>query len=213
MNKPAQPTERSLAIAENLRNRRKELGLKQKTLAQRACVSQAIISKLENAKPDESKKLPQIAAALGWTVEQLTGDPEETTQPVPANSTKIPVFNTGNLTLKDQPGAIHSLEATDGWITMNIRRPVAASNLAIITGFGDAMTGIFNPGDPLLIDTSDVELNHGGIYFFRVGNECFIRRLQRNPDEGIKVLSENKAYATPVFLCLKLLPIHNNYYQ
>ena len=31
-----------------------------------------------------------------------------------------------------------------------------------------------------------------GLYFFRVDNEGFIKRLQRIPGEGLRVLSENR---------------------
>ena len=56
------------------------------------------------------------------------------------------------------------------------------------------MRGMFNPGDPLLMDRGITSIDFDGVYFFRMGDEGFIKRLQRIPGEGLVVISENKAY-------------------
>jgi phage repressor protein C with HTH and peptisase S24 domain len=53
---------------------------------------------------------------------------------------------------------------------------------------------MFEPGDPLIIDTGVKSVEFDAIYFFRVDSEGFIKRLQRIPGEGIRAISENKAY-------------------
>ena len=68
----------------------------------------------------------------------------------------------------------------------------SAKDLCIVTGFGDSMRPLFNPGDPLLVDISVNTVEFDTIYFFRVGNEGFIKRLQRIPGEGLRVLSANR---------------------
>lgn len=70
------------------------------------------------------------------------------------------------------------------------------NNLAIVTGFGDSMRGMFNPGDPLLVDRGVTSVDADAVYFFRVGEEGFIKRLQRIPGEGIRVKSVNPDYDT-----------------
>ena len=50
-------------------------------------------------------------------------------------------------------------------------------NLAIVTGFGPSMRPMFNPGDPLLVDTGVKVIDHEGVYFFRVGDEGFIKLI------------------------------------
>lgn len=67
-------------------------------------------------------------------------------------------------------------------------------NLCIVTGFGDSMPDTFNSGDPVLVDRGVTQCDHDGVYFFRVGDEGFIKRLQRIPGIGIRVLSQNKEY-------------------
>lgn len=118
------------------------------------------------------------------------------------DETRIEQFDTGGamghgLILQDQPGVIRSWTVTPDWIQKNVHRITSPKNLSIVTGFGDSMKGVFNPGDPLLVDTGVTRADIDGIYFFRVGEEGFIKRLQRIPTENGVVLrakSENKAY-------------------
>jgi phage repressor protein C with HTH and peptisase S24 domain len=56
---------------------------------------------------------------------------------------------------------------------------------------------MFNPGDPLVVDLSVTTVDYDAVYFFRVGNEGFIKRLQRIPGEGLRVLSANRDHYEP----------------
>lgn len=112
---------------------------------------------------------------------------------------EIPQFETGGamgsgLLLRDQPGVIQSWHVNSEWIQKNIKSHTGAANLCIVTGFGDSMKGMFNSGDPLVVDRGVTSVDYDAVYFFRVGDEGFIKRLQRIPGEGLRVLSENKKY-------------------
>ena len=115
---------------------------------------------------------------------------------------RIEQFDTGGamghgLVLQDQPGVIRSWTVSPDWVQKNVHRITSAKNLAIVTGFGDSMKGVFNPGDPLLIDTGVTEADIDGIYFFRVGEHGFVKRLQRIPTINgmtLRAKSENPAY-------------------
>lgn len=96
--------------------------------------------------------------------------------------------------LPDQPGQITSWRVTMEWAEKMIPANTGKSNLKIVTGFGDSMRGVFKNGDPLLIDVGTNSVMVDGIYFFRVGDEAFIKRLQRIPGQGILVLSSNPGY-------------------
>lgn len=98
------------------------------------------------------------------------------------------------LILRDQPGVIREIVVSDEWLQKNTRNITSAKNLVVVTGFGDSMRPIFQPGDPLLVDTGVTTVDFDGIYFFRVENEGFVKRLQRIPGEGLVAISENKAY-------------------
>lgn len=98
------------------------------------------------------------------------------------------------LELRDQPGLITSWSVTRPWLAQNVRGATSAENLCIVTGFGDSMRPMFNPGDPLLVDRGVITAEYDAVYFFRVGNEGFIKRLQRIPGRGLTAISENKVY-------------------
>lgn len=98
------------------------------------------------------------------------------------------------VTLRDQPGIIKCWTVTTEWLEKNIKSHTGSKNLSIVTGFGDSMRPMFQPGDPIVIDRGVTSVDFDGIYFFRVGSEGFLKRLQRIPGEGLRVISENKAY-------------------
>jgi len=115
------------------------------------------------------------------------------------NDIEIRQFDTGGsmgvgVLLRDQPGVIQSWRVSPEWLQKNVRSHTGAENLCIVTGFGDSMRGMFEPGDPLIVDTGVRSVEFDAIYFFRVDGEGFIKRLQRIPGEGIRAISENKAY-------------------
>lgn len=147
-------------------------------------------------------KLRPIADALGITVDQVEGlTPIEGWVASRQGSEEIRIlqFETGGsmgggVVLRDQPGVIKSWNVTADWVQKNVRGYSAVKNLAIVTGFGDSMRPLFNPGDPLIIDCGVQSVEFDSIYFFRVDGEGFIKRLQRVPGEGLVAISENKAY-------------------
>ncbi|WP_426076498.1 LexA family transcriptional regulator [Janthinobacterium sp. PSPC3-1] len=98
--------------------------------------------------------------------------------------------------LRDQPGAIQGWRVTPEWVAKNIKSHSGSGNLCIVTGFGNSMQPLYNPGDPLIIDRGINSVDSDATYFFRVGDEGFIKILQRIPGEGIRVISKNKDYET-----------------
>lgn len=96
--------------------------------------------------------------------------------------------------LKDQSGVIQEWGVSEEWIRLNIKNYTSIENLKIVTGFGDSMIGMFNSGDPLIIDIGVTFVDRDSPYFFRVGNEGFIKRLQRVPGVGLRAISANKEY-------------------
>jgi hypothetical protein len=98
------------------------------------------------------------------------------------------------LVLRDQSGIIESWKVSRDWVSKNVKAHSGVGNLCIVTGFGDSMRPMFNSGDPLLVDIGVKTVEFDAIYFFRVGTEGFIKRLQRIPGDGVRAISENKSY-------------------
>ena len=94
------------------------------------------------------------------------------------------------------PGLIKSWRVDHEWLRLNVPVHTGLRNLAIVTGFGPSMRPLFNPGDPLLVDTGVKIIDHEGVYFFRVGDEGFIKIIQRVPEFNgpgviLRVISKN----------------------
>lgn len=70
----------------------------------------------------------------------------------------------------------------------------APENLVIITGLGDSMRGTFNDGDPIVVDRGVSEVTVEGIYVLERDSEFFIKRLQRQLDGTLMMLSDNPRY-------------------
>jgi hypothetical protein len=102
----------------------------------------------------------------------------------------------GGVILRDQPGEIQAWNVTPEWVNKNIKNHTGIGNLCVVTGFGNSMQPLYNPGDPLIVDRGIKTVEADATYFFRVGNEGFIKILQRIPGEGIRVISKNKDYET-----------------
>ncbi|OQA32205.1 MAG: Peptidase S24-like protein [Betaproteobacteria bacterium ADurb.Bin341] len=97
------------------------------------------------------------------------------------------------LTLPDQPGTIERWSVSREWLSKNVQSNTGINNLCIVTGFGPSMQPMFNPGDPLLVDTGVKAVIADGIYFFRVGSEGFVKQLQKIPTEnGVKYVAKSK---------------------
>lgn len=101
------------------------------------------------------------------------------------------------INLEGQTGLIHSWSTDKEWLKNNVKSFTSVENLAIVTGFGDSMRPDFNPGDPLLVDRGVKEVRFDAIYFFRIGNDGFIKRVQRIPSEQgmiFRAISKNPEY-------------------
>lgn len=94
----------------------------------------------------------------------------------------------------DENGTITSWRVTKQWATQNLPSNTGLVNLRIVTGKGDSMKGMYNDGDPLIIDTGVTTVDFDAVYFFRIGERGFIKRLQRMADDTILAISENSKY-------------------
>ena len=116
------------------------------------------------------------------------------------NDVVIRQYETGGsmgrgIVLAEQPGVIKEWRVSERWAQENVHRITSVKNLAIVTGFGPSMQPLFNPGDPLLVDRGINRADVDGIYFFRVGEEGFVKQLQRIPTAAGLVLRA-KSYNT-----------------
>ncbi|MEJ2800606.1 S24 family peptidase [Comamonadaceae bacterium PP-2] len=205
-----------MALGSRIRYYRQKANITLDDLGERSGVDIGTISALENRDSKRSQYASKIAAGLGMTLEMLEDESTDYdvvgllqgSAPTTISSAHsgggddlftIKQYDTGGsmgrgFLLRDQPGLIESWTVNREWATKNLPYYTNADNLGIVTGFGDSMQGMFNPGDPILVDRGITSCEVDGVYFFRVDDEGFIKRLQRIPGEGILVISENNKY-------------------
>lgn len=144
----------------------------------------------------------------GWA--QLASTPSPPTAAAPqASDTEVVIVQydvSGGMDTRsklvleaEQPGIIKSWRVDREWLQLNVRSYTSLQNLCIVTGFGPSMKGMFNPGDPLLMDRGVTRVDHEGVYFFRVGDEGYIKILQRVPEFNgpgfvLRVISKNEDF-------------------
>lgn len=68
------------------------------------------------------------------------------------------------------------------------------SKLHIINAFGDSMKPLIDEGDFVIVDTSKNELMGDGVYVVQSGENTFIKRVQRQINGRILLLSDNPLY-------------------
>lgn len=112
---------------------------------------------------------------------------------------EIPVLNTtvsagaGSI----QPWAeevVHKMWLSKQWIRQRSGASSYAS-LAVVTARGDSMSPTFEDGDVLLVDASFSSFRTDAIYVISRDEELFVKRIQKNVDGSIEIISDNPAYS------------------
>lgn len=172
----------------------REKGWSKAEFARQLGVTQANITNWNRrGMPTDKEEL--VADTLGCTLDELSGRKGRLV--VVEETRLIPQFETGGsmgsgVILRDQPGIIHNWSVSHEWISKNVKSYSTLNNLCIVTGFGNSMRPMYNPGDPLLVDLGVKTVDIDGVYFFRVGTEGFIKQLQRIPGIGLRAQSANR---------------------
>lgn len=176
----------------------------QAELAIAAGVTSGYITQLkQNKRPFNEKTVKMLEVALnlesGWF------DQDEPDSVVISNKAnegfiviaqyKEAIASMGSGAYVDGPlGEVVNWRVTPEWVNNNVPANTGYKNLRIITGRGDSMKGMFNCGDPLIVDAGVQQIDYDAVYFFRVDDKGFVKRLQSVPGEGIRVISNNDSY-------------------
>ena len=147
-----------MSLAKNLRRIRKEKGLSQPKLAALARVSQQLISRIEKGTDLTTKKLPDLAHALGVLVSDL--DPAYEVDAAPVEITIVP--------------RLPWVSAGDWWLPEQIMEGDDLPTLAVadlpngdwvaVQVNGSSMDRISPPGSIIIIDRRDKKLVQNGCY-------------------------------------------------
>lgn len=106
----------------------------------------------------------------------------------------IPYYNVelsaGRGSWVENESPTHSLAFRRDWLQMFVSSQI--EHLSVVKVKGDSMTGVFNDKDTILVDHTQTEA-HDGLYAIRLGNDVFVKRLQRLPNK-LMVISANPEY-------------------
>ena len=107
---------------------------------------------------------------------------------------------------QDYEDIISAITVTNEWVNTNLPNITSAHNLRIGSGRGDSMLGTYSHGDMLFIDCGVIGVPFDGVYAFMLNDQLYVKRLQKRPDGGYNMISDNKQYDT--FIITKNDRIH-----
>ncbi len=74
------------------------------------------------------------------------------------------------------------------------KKGLTPSDLACLRVDGDSMTGLLEDGDTVMIDLSRNTLEGEGVYVVMLDDQLYAKRLQRQFDGSVLIISHNKEY-------------------
>lgn len=187
----------NIILGNKIKGIRKKRGLSQAQLASLTVSSYQLVSKWERGKVQPSyKKLIKICEALEIPVAELTGKTEIEEISDPGSYTYLPVYNVrgeaGPGEEIEEEKIIDALAFKKSWINNELH--AQRSDLFLIYMRGDSMEPTLHANDIILIDRRETGISREGIYVLRVDNSLLVKRLQRQLDGSIDVISDNLLY-------------------
>ncbi|MCD9005186.1 helix-turn-helix transcriptional regulator [Luteimonas sp. XNQY3] len=96
---------------------------------------------------------------------------------------------------EDFPEVIRAVEFPPDYIRAVVGFLPPPGRLVLVTGRGDSMIPVIQPGDSVIVDTGVSKYDGDGLYLINLGNGQQIKRLvDHGEDAGIYAHSDNKAY-------------------
>ena len=182
-----------MSIADRIKTKMLDVGLSQRDLAARIGVSQVAIHNLVSGKSSSSRKLVEIADALGCSPEWLLKGIEPISDPDPLY-VQIPILDVevaaGNGRYIDSERIIDWVPVSRDWIQ---KKGLPKDSLMAVHVVGSSMLPRLHDSDVILINTSDKSPSSGGVYALSVGDELRVKRLIKRIDGAWIISSDNKS--------------------
>lgn len=212
-------SEMTETIGQRVRAERESKKISRAKLASLAGISATALSDLELGYSQTSLKLHRIAAALGvetaWLetgrggrmslneptaayLNQPIAETETPTDYVRVQQLDAEAGMGGELVNDDNPEVVRAMDFTPSYIRGLVGFLPPPGRLVLVTGRGDSMIPVIQPGDIVMVDTGTTSFDGDGIYLINTGGGQQIKALQHRGD-GIYVVSAN-AGLYPAFL-------------
>lgn len=190
----------NLAMAAAIRSAIEDSKLTQKGIADAFGVTeQAVSGWLRTGKVDK-RKLPKLAQLTGKPLSHFGMGGFDEPISVPATSSEYvrvqqldAEAGMGGETINDDyPEVIRAMDFEPAYIRSIVGFVPAPGRLVLVTGRGDSMIPVIQPGESLMVDTGISHFDGDGIYLINTGNGQQIKGLQDRGD-SIYVVSANTA--------------------
>ena len=148
-----------------------------------------------------------LAKATGRTVAWLQGDGDDDAPiiiskdeiEIVEDAVTIPVFDAAasaglGTTAFEGDQVIKRMVVDRHWLKDNMPSYSSTKNLSVITVRGDSMCPTLEDGDWILVDTGVNTLKYDAIYVAALNGDLYVKRFQKNPNGGLRMISDNKAY-------------------
>lgn len=189
------------SIGSLMREKRRELGISQKEMAQELRINQSGVSDIETGKRKiDLDKLGIIISKLDihlddWRNILETGQDAKSAQEeprtvgIPSDYREIPVYN---VRVSAGHGELPGVEAIKQLVQMPRMFLPSNGQIGIVRVEGDSMFPTISHGDHVAVEfgsgyTSD------GLYLIRIEDAAFVKRLQREFGQ-IRIISDNTMY-------------------
>src|SRR5579859_2754695 len=116
-----------------------------------------------------------------------TSEPAEVA-PLQRNSVR-PANGRGTV---ENPQIVDYLSFQADWLRRALN--LDARNMALVEVLGDSMSPTIDGGDLVIVDLREARFRSDGVYVLRTGSDLAVKRLQRQPDGGLLIRSDNPAY-------------------
>ncbi len=195
-------------IGTRLKNERTLQGISRSALAELTGVGYSTLAELERGGMQTSTKLRVISDALGVSLRWLeTGKGPKVDATSTATAARVLTPETADTYVRvqqldgeagmgdgrvneDYPEVIRAMDFEPGFIRSVVGFVPAPGRLVIVTGRGDSMIPVIQPGEALIVDTGVTTFDGDGIYLINTGNGQQIKALQDRGD-SVYVVSAN----------------------
>lgn len=189
-------------ISKNLREAREASGLTQSDLARALGISPQSVQQWEKGvSAPKIDRLSAVASVLGIPVEALTGNTAAATV---LKTTRLNTFGRTDdfvsiphlesaLIGAEAPRTVEQIELKTQWLQQYVTC-TAFTNLRALTALDNSMSPTFKQGDILLVDTGVNRVSTDAIYVLENEDRIFVKRVQRDFEGGLIIISDNKDY-------------------
>lgn len=197
-------------IGTRLKKERTLQGITRSQLAELTGVGYSTLSELERGGMQTSTKLRVISDALGVSLRWLeTGKEPKFEASSASEVTRISTSENSDTYVRvrqldgeagmgdghfndDYPEVIQAMDFEPTYIRSVVGFVPPPGRLVLVTGRGDSMIPVIQPGEALIVDTGVSSFDGDGIYLINTGNGQQIKALQDRGD-AVYVVSANSA--------------------